>query len=184
MKVQFATFFLILSVTSVSGQKASDIQKEYGPPTPAYSVSEHISMTPEFGINGEICRARLSPKRISNKTDHLSNELPFQELREVLNRLIPPGQRGSATEVFGDTELGGGVGWTTYSYENVSIVFLFTARIDPKIVKDIEHPTFPVDDLPVQPNQKTLPSYRDIPFTGEGIEIATISWTKRKCGYQ
>ena len=74
------------------------------------------------------------------------------------------------------------MGWTTCPYENVSIVFLFAARVDPQIIKQIESPTFPIEDITVQRNQKTLPLYRDIPFSGEGIEIATISWTKRKCG--
>jgi hypothetical protein len=182
VRVEFAIFFLVLFVTSASGQKVADIEKEYGTPTQVYSLSEHIWMTPEYGIDGEICRARLYPKRISPKTDYLSKELPFQELREVLNRLIPPAQRESAKEFFGDTELGGGVGWTTYPYENVSIVFIFAARVDPQILKRIESPTFRVEDFPVQRNQKILPSYREIPFSGDGIEIATINWTNRKCG--
>ena len=51
MRVEFAIFFLILFVTSASGQKVSDIEKEYGAPTQVYSVSEHIWMTPEYGID-------------------------------------------------------------------------------------------------------------------------------------
>jgi hypothetical protein len=180
VRVEFAIFFLVLFVTSASGQKVSDIEKEYGAPTQVYSVSEHIWMTPEYGIDGQICRARLYPKRISPKTNYLWKELPFHELREVLDRLVPPAQRGSAKEFFGETELGGGMGWTTYPYENVSIVFLFAGRVDPEILKRIE--SFRVEDFPIQQNQKVLPSYRDIPFSGDGIEIATIKWTKRKCG--
>ena len=182
MRVEFAIFFLVLFVTTASGQKVSEIEKEYGTPTQVYSLSQHIWMTPEYGLDGQICRARLYPKRISAETNYLSKELPFEELRAVLNRLLPPAQRGNAKEFFGDTELGGGVGWTTYPYENASIVFIFAARVDPQIVKQIESPTFRVEDFPIQQNQKTLPSYRDIPFSGDGIEIATITWTTRKCG--
>ena len=182
MRVAFAIFFLALLVTSASGQKVSDIEKEYGTATQAYSLSEHIWMTPEFGVDGEICRARLFPRRISTKINYLAKELPFQELRDALNRLIPPAQRGSAKEFFGDTELGGGIGWTTYPYDNVSIVFIFAVRIDPQSVKQIESPTFQVELSPIQQNKKTQPSYRDIPFSGDGIEIATINWTNRKCG--
>ena len=76
MRVEFAVFFLVLFVTSASGQKISDIEKEYGTPTQAaYSLSEHIWMTPEYGTDGEICRARLDPKRIALKTDYLAKEL-------------------------------------------------------------------------------------------------------------
>ena len=46
MKVEFAICFLVLFVTSASGQKVADIQREYGPPTQVYSLSEHIWMTP------------------------------------------------------------------------------------------------------------------------------------------
>ena len=164
MRVKLAIFFLVLFVSSAFGQKVSDIEKKYGSPTQVYSLSEHIWMTPEYGIDGEICRARLYPKRISTKTNYLAKELPFQELSEVLNRLIPPAQRGSAKEFFGDTELGGGMGWTTYPYENVSIVFLFAVRVDPQTVKRIESGTFQVKDFPIQQNQKALPAYRDIPW--------------------
>lgn len=182
MRVEFAIFFLVLFVTSASGQKVSDIEKKYGAPTQAYSLSEHIWMTPEYGNDGEICRARLYPRRIALNTDYLAKELPFQELIEGLNRLIPPAQRGYAKEFFGETEIGGGAGWTTYPYENVSIVFIFAVKIDPQSLKRIESPTFPVEDFAVRQKQKTLPSYRDIPFSGDGIEIVTINWTKRKCG--
>ena len=154
MRVAFATFLLVLFVLAASGQKESDIEKEYGPPTQAYSLSEHIWMTPEYGIDGQICRARLYPKRIASKTNYLTRELPFRELKEVLDRLIPPAQRGFAKDFFGDTELGGGMGWTTYPYEKVSIVFLFAARVDPESLKRIESPTFALEDLPVKPNQK------------------------------
>ena len=181
MRVQFALLLLVLFVTSASGQKVSDIEKEYGTPTNAYSLSEHIWMTPEYSMDGEICRARLYPRRIALKTDYLAKELPFQELIEVLNRLIPPAQRGYAKEFFGETEIGGGVGWTTYPYENVSIVFIFAVKIDPQSLKRIESPTFPVENFPIQKNQKPRPSYREIPFSGDGIEIATITWTNRKC---
>lgn len=180
MRVEFATLLLVLFVSSAAGQKMSDIEKEYGTPTQAYSLSEHIWMTPEYSIDGEICRARLYPKRIALKTAYLAKELPFQELKQVLNRLIPPAQRGSAKEFFGDTELGGGIGWTTYQYENVSIVFTFDARFDPESLKQIE--SFRVESFPIPPNQKAPPSYRDIPYSGDGIEIVTINWTNRKCG--
>ncbi|HEX7331727.1 MAG TPA: hypothetical protein VF290_09515 [Pyrinomonadaceae bacterium] len=172
--------FLVVFVTSASAQKVSDVEKEYGAPTQVYSVSEHIWMTPEYGIDGQICRARLYPKRIAPKANYLWKELPFHELTEVLRRLIPPAQRGAAKEFFGETQLGGGMGWTTYPYENVSIVFLFAGRVDPESVRRIESPTFPLEDAPVQRDQKPPPSYREIPFNA-GIEIAAINWTKRKC---
>jgi len=62
VRVEFAILFLVLSVTPAFGQKLLDIEKEYGPPTQVYSLSEHIWMSPEYGIDGEICRIRLYPK--------------------------------------------------------------------------------------------------------------------------
>lgn len=180
MKVEFAIFLMLLFVTSAAGQKASDIEKEFGKPTQVYSLSDHIWMTPEYGIDGEICRARLYPKGISPTTSYLSREMPFYELRGVLNRLVPPAQRGFTRERFGETELGGGIGWTTYQYENVSIVFHFTAKVDPEALQQAK--SYSVEDFPILPKQEILPSYKDIPHGGPGIEIVTIHWTNRTCG--
>jgi hypothetical protein len=79
----------ILCFNSAIGQTVADVETEYGKPTPAYSVSEHIWMTPEYAFDGQVCRMRLYPKRISADTNYLSQKLPFEELREVLNELVP-----------------------------------------------------------------------------------------------
>ena len=91
MRVEFAILLLGLFLSTAQGQTMADLERDYGKPTYAYSVSEHIWMTPEYTSDGQVCRARLYPKRISIRTESLAKELPFQELKEVLNQLIPSG---------------------------------------------------------------------------------------------
>jgi len=60
----------------------------------AYSVSEHIWMTPDFAADGQVCRMRFYPKRFYRGTVYLSGYLAFPELKWILNDLVPPTSRG------------------------------------------------------------------------------------------
>ena len=180
VRVEFAILFAVFFLSTAHGQTIADFERDYGKPTYAYSLSEHIWMTPEYTSDGQVCRARIYPKRISNGTEYLSKELPFQELKDVLNQLIPPRLRGAVKQPFNVTDTGGGAGWTTYSYEKVSIMFIFSVSIDPNKWK--ESPTFRVEDFPPkQQQQRVLSSDDDFPF-GDGTQIVIINWTNRKCG--
>lgn len=178
MRVEFAILLVGLFLSTAQGQTTADFEMNYGKPTYAYSVSEHIWMTPEYTSDGQVCRARLYPKRISLGSESLAKVLPFPELKGVLNQLIPSRLRGPIKQPFNVTETGGGAGWTTYSYEKASIVFIFSVRVDPNAWK--ESPTFRVEDFPPEQKKTVLSSGNEISF-GDGIEIVTISWTDRKC---
>src|SRR5712691_4191365 len=125
MVVKTAAVVLVLyCVSSALGQTASEIEKKYGQATNAYSVSEHIWMTPDYDQHGQICRMRLYPKRISHGINYLTQSFPFEELRDVLNALVPPDARGARQADFGLTDLGSPAAWTTYGYRNVTFVFI------------------------------------------------------------
>src|SRR5258705_10742005 len=81
-------------ISASFGQTASQIERKYGKPVSSYAVSEHIWMTPEFSDDGQMCRARLYPKRISADTDYLTGALAWWELKDVLNEFAPPKTRG------------------------------------------------------------------------------------------
>jgi hypothetical protein len=94
VKVELAVIILTLSATLALGQTAKDIETKFGEPTNAYSVSEHIWMTPEYGADGQVCQMRFYPKRIGPNIDFLSTHLRFDQLTAILNRLVPPNIRG------------------------------------------------------------------------------------------
>jgi hypothetical protein len=105
----------------------------------------------------------------------VSKALPFEELKGVLNQLIPPRLRGAIKDPFRVTDLGGREGWTTYSYESVSIVFAFPVNIDPK---DWKGPfTFPIENTPRKEQSKTALSSNSDFSLNDGIEVVMVTWT-------
>lgn len=188
MRARLAAGILILFANSVSGQTAADIEMKYGKPVAAYSVSEHIWMTPEYTVDGRVCQMRLYPKRIAADVDYLSSQLPFEELKGVLNQLAPPHTLGAQKESFGITTTGGGVAWTTYPYEKVTFTFTFPFRIDAAYWKEVKTKEAQTYDFSVQENlsygkpMKTAPRDDDFsPSQTSKAEIVTIKWNDRKC---
>ena len=95
-------------------------------------------MTPEYAPDGQVCRIRLYPKRISADTNYGWHDLPFNELRDVLNALVRVETRGAKKESFGATATGGNSAWTIYRYENVIftlVSFFPTTSFDGVIFK-------------------------------------------------
>ena len=164
-------------------QTAAEIQSKYGKAVDVYSVSEHIWMTPEYAADGQVCRMRFYPKRISTNTNYGAHDLPFNELREVLNALVPAETRGTKKESFGATATGGGSAWTTYDYENVTftfVSFLSLGSYEGVILKKGEY-VFPPRDSEPLPN-KSKPSNNDfVEWVSKGTEIVTVNWNGRKC---
>jgi len=183
MLAKLIVIVFVCCVPPVVGQSLSEIDREYGKPTYAYSVSRYIWMTPEYAADGQVCRMRLYPKHIDSKTDYLAPELNFEELTSVLNKLVPLEQRGQKKDSFGITEMGGGVAWTTYEYEKVTFVFAFPFRLDPSIKEQPASVTFPMDEITAHLPAKTPPSLADFANSeSTKIQIAAVLWNNRKCG--
>jgi hypothetical protein len=159
----YLILFLFSSSSLIFAQTAIDLQDKYGPPTQAYSVSEHIWMTPKFAANGQPCSMRLYPKRISSNMNYLLDTLDYGELRTVLGRLAPPESRGKRSEGFGLTSLVGQSGGTLYPYDNVTFTFLFSLSRPSALQTTVEKNLG--DDMPVL----------------RGAEIVAIVWRKRTC---
>ena len=172
-----------LCVAPTLGQTISEIERRYGKPISVYSVSEHIWMTPDYTSDGQVCQMRLFPKRVGLGTDYLSHQLPFEELKFILNRLLPPPARGIKGELFGLTDTGGGIAWTTYPYEKAVFVFTFPLRINKEALKQSESYSFSVDEMSLyRKPSKTPPSDNDFDNSQtDKLEIVTIKWTGRKC---
>jgi hypothetical protein len=140
-------------------------------------------MTPEYTADGQVCQMRLYPKRISSDTNYLSKQLPFKELKGVLNQLVPLNLRGAKKESFGTTATGGGAAWTTYSYDKVTFVFTSSFKVAPDSWKDSKAYVFsagvvPSDEKP----EDSIPSDDDFLHSQtSSTEIVTIKWNDRKC---
>jgi hypothetical protein len=183
MRAKFAVLIALLSVTTALGQSASEIESKFGQPIRVYSLTEHIWMTPGYTSDGHVCQMKLFPKRVGPNTDYLSHQLPFEELKFILNRLVPPADRGMKGELFGLTDTGGGIAWTSYPYEKAVFLFTFPLRINKEALKQSESYSFSADEIAMyRKSSKTPSTGNDFDNSqGDKLEIVTIKWTERKC---
>ncbi|HEX6045428.1 MAG TPA: hypothetical protein VFZ22_13140 [Pyrinomonadaceae bacterium] len=186
MKAILIALFLAYS-TAVSAQTVRDIEHQYGQRQPVYSVSRNIWMTPDYAADGQVCRMRLYPKRVDGNTDVVGAALQYNELRGLLNSLVPPNQRGMKSKInFGATATGGPATWTTYPYDKVT--FTFTSSFS-RGKSDDSSPlrkgefTFPLSEANRGAKEETRsPSDYDFqPSERSMTEIVTIRWNNRKC---
>ena len=174
---------LVAAAHAAYAQTGDDFQIKYGKSADVYSVSEHIWMTPEYTVDGQVCRMRLYSKRIDAKTNFGSTKLLFVELRDVLNDLVPLGTRGNKKQGFGISDLGGGTVWTNYDYENVHFTFVSFFRLtrNPKLLKTEEFLLLD-SDVETTPElaENLTPDKNDF-ANSDSIEFVTVSWTAIKC---
>lgn len=185
---KLAIAILLMSVSSAMGQTPLEFEKKYGKPVIAYQVSESIWMTPEYTTDGQICLMRLHPQRFSPNANYISPNLPFQELKRVLNQLVPLQNRGAKKEPFEMGATGGRVEWMSYAYENVKFTFVSPFELAPDSWKTRKEYVFSVEPAPVpaHPNPKNSAS-SDNDFSSSqvsSIEIVTIRWNGRQCAKQ
>lgn len=116
----------VFNVASAFGQSQAEIEAKFGQPVNAYAVGEGIWMSPEYASDGQVCRMIFYPRRFSSTTTYLTNRLPFDEFRSVIDAIVPLGVRGSQKEPFRDGlwNFGGGVQWADFVYERVTIRYL------------------------------------------------------------
>lgn len=170
-----------LSAVPTFGQTVFEVERKYGQSASVYSVSEHIWMTPDYSDDGQVCRMRLYPKRLGVRTDYLITQLPFQELIQTLNEVVPPHLRGNKKDGFGSTSFGGGTAWTTYNYETVSFAFMFSYKLDLDALKNAQ-PLLGPDPPGLPAIKRTPPSVNDFAVSQNlPTEIVTISWNQRPC---
>lgn len=186
MKATLTAVFLLLCVTSSSGQTAPDFEKMYGKPVPTYAVGEHVWMTPEYSAGGQVCRMRLHPRRTAPGVTYLSSQLPFEELQRVLNQLVPLQSRGAKKDPFVSGATGGRAEWMIYSYENVRFTFAASFEVDPDSWKERKTYTFSGGLVPAEPKKEsTIPTENDFSPSRPGrVEIVTINWSGRRCAEQ
>ena len=181
-------FFVVLFIFCFNtnfGQTSSDIDAKYGKPTKAYSVSENIWMTPEFAVDGQVCRMRFYPKRISTDTNYLSNQLPFDDFRNAVDQIVPLDKRGAKKLPFDSLwTMGGGAMWAIFTYEKIRITYSASFKVDPDAWKNSKPFVFSEEALslsdkelqsPVKPEEDFV-SYRT-----SKAEIVTVTWLDRKC---
>ena len=182
--VAILLILFILSVTPVAGQTVAEIEKAYGKPTLAYSVTERIWMTPDFAADGQVCQMRFYPKRVSGNTAYLGGRLNAAELKWILNNIVPPSARGKVKSPLGLADIGGGLAEAKYEYEKVTFTFAnsFKLSIDPEALKNsrLIGIDFPIPDAELPKPTPTPASESDFD-RGVSPEIVILRWNDRTC---
>ena len=167
MKVRILRIILVLSFSfsSVLAQTLSEIETKFGAPVKSYSVSENIWMSPEFTDDGQLCMARLYPKKIDATTDFIDSTLSLWEVKDVFDELAPVTVRGKKKEDFGTT-FTGGMAFSGFGYENVHINFVSPFGFS--------------SSCKIPANKRQSREVAEFP----GVQLAqvvTITWLNRKC---
>jgi hypothetical protein len=170
----------VFSVVSVFGQSRGEIEAKFGQPVNAYSVSEKIWMSPEYASDGQVCRMTFYPRRFSSTANFLTNELPFDEFRSVVDAIVPVAIRGAQKEPFGNGSwlVGGGVRWATFVYERVTIQYGAGIRFDPRLgMGEFVN----LDDEVPKGQEKPKPVKEDSSYSGSTAGMVIVRWNDRKC---
>jgi hypothetical protein len=77
MSAKLLVLILMVSAVAVASQTVSEIEETHGKPTLAYSVTEHIWMTPDYAADGQVCRMRFYPKRMIATPSNSAGTLHF-----------------------------------------------------------------------------------------------------------
>ncbi len=176
----FIVALFVFCIGTVHGQTVTNIEakyKKYNDSSNAYSVSEHIWMTPEYAVDGEVCRMKFFPKR------DLFTELPFEEFMNVLDSIVSPEKRGAKKDLFVGGATGGGIAWTTFKYEKITFTFSFSFDVDAAIKSSKEY-TFSEAYSTLDEKQEVAAKSEDdfLLYRKQKFEVVAITWNDRKCG--
>ena len=186
MRTSLLVILLAVFSTPVAAQTESEIEQKYGKPTLAYSVTEHIWMTPDYATNGRVCQMRFYSKRVDHGIATPNGNLDLQELKWILNHVVPPAARGKRSRP-GLTMTAGRMAITFYSYEKVDFSFGYSIDIQFKVEgpESSQAVSFepageaPVVELPMPP---APPPSSEADFDDVGNpEIALLKWKDREC---
>ena len=157
-----SAFLLVCLCCSSDAQSPSEMDLKFGVPVKSYSVSEKTWMSPEFTTDGQLCRARLYPKKIDPTTNYLGSDLSLNEVEAVLNQLAPASVRGLKKEDFG-WHVSGSIVFSGFRYEAVRIDFVAAWPSWNSAARNLVR------------EAKEFPGVH-------AAEVATITWLHRTCG--
>jgi hypothetical protein len=158
------------------------LRAKFGQPVNAYLVGENIWLSPEYASDGQVCRMIFYPRRFSSTTNYLTNQLSFDEFRSVVDAIVPVAIRGAQKEPFrnGLWNGGGGVRWTTFLYERVTISYVAGMRFNPAL--GMGEPVTLSDNEVTKGQEKPKPIKEDFSlYSGSTVEMVTVQWNDPKC---
>jgi hypothetical protein len=178
---------VVLSCILVNAQNSREIERTYRKQPDIYLVSETLWMTPSYSENGQVCMMRVYPRAISKNASYLGPYLDINSALNFINRLFPVETRGRRESGFGMSDLGGGVIWTSFNYDNVQFVFISTydqTKLVEQMAKSEPVDLGPIDEAAIAESQKREDAKSDDQLMREHAlneRVLEIYWPNRKC---
>ena len=189
MKLRLTLIAAILPMICilVKAQTSKEIERTYRKQPDVYLVSEKLWMTPSYSENGQVCMMRVYPRAVSKRTNYLGPYLDINETLNFINTLFPVNTRGRRQSGFGMSDIGGGVIWTSFNYDNVQFVFVSSfdkTNLVEKMAKGEQMDLGPVDEAAIAEAQKKEDAKSDDQLMREHAlneRVLEIYWPDRKC---
>jgi hypothetical protein len=179
--ITFAVLAIGLNAALAFGQHRAELESKYGEPVVAYSVSEKILMSPQYGLDGQVCRMTFYPKRFSSDATYVSGQLPFDEFRTVVDSVVPLAARGGKKEPFaaGGWATGGGARWAIFTYDRVTISYVASFKVDSV---DFSKPFVFSDEAIARARAESNVTPEDFSlYRDSTAEVVTVQWNERQC---
>ncbi len=127
IKLIILLFVLLFCIKNSFPQSFSDFKGKFGEPpgfSPSFSITDKIWMWAYFGKDEQVCQAILYTKPTDSQ--ELSEKISFESFTAVVDKIVPPDQRGSMKEPFPGNGVWIASGWsgsTTLTYEKVTLIY-------------------------------------------------------------
>ena len=189
MKLRLTLIAAILPMICIlaDAQTSKEIERTYRKQTDIYLVNQFLWMTPSYSENGQVCMMRVYPRAISKNTNYLDPYLDINETLSFINTLFPVNARGRRESGFGMSDIGGGVIWTSFNYDNVQFVFVSSfdkTNLVANMAKGEQMDFGSVDEAAIAEAQRKEAAKSDDQLMREhalNSRVLEIYWPNRKC---
>ena len=115
------------------GQTLSDMKAKYGQPQMTFVVGKRVWMTPDFAVDGTVCRMTFFPQKADSGVLIINPSLNPFEIVDVLDKVVTQEMRGNYKTVYVNTSMMRGFTWKSFNFGDVKMVFNISGSTGPSI---------------------------------------------------
>jgi hypothetical protein len=112
---------LLFTAKSAVAQTPAELESKYGSPVNAYVVRTGLLLMTKYDVSGQVCEMSVIESRTPGANIITRIPLNAEIVPKLIEELIPEGERGKKTRLYGFVQAQGMTGQVFFNYENVSI---------------------------------------------------------------
>lgn len=128
--VAITNIFVFAACVAAQAQTAAELDMKYDPPVKSYVIRPGVLMTARYADDGRVCAMSVERRRVSGEGLDLRLKFSAGEVAELIEELVPAGERKVKGEADGLLRITGGLAERIYDYQNVSVTLAETASPD------------------------------------------------------